>query len=230
MNTIYQISTVGSFQAGNFDAMGKFSEFPEECDFGIGCYENLDGEMILIDGQYYQLKADGIAYPREKDASTPFSTVTKFTPTHFMDVESPLDLQALGEYIATKLPDNNIPLVVRFDGEFEKVYYRSIPAQQKPYPTLAEACQHQTTFTKEHVKGTLIGFRFPKYFNTMNLSGYHLHFIDEARHEGGHVLSVTVGKGKLSLAESCDFKVHLPGHVPAYRNTDMEPGHPPRKL
>ena len=230
MNTIYQVSTVGSFQAGNFDAMGKFSEFPDECDFGIGCFENIDGEMILIDGQYYQLKADGIAYPREKDAATPFSTVAKFQPTDFMEVEKPLNMEQLGEFIATKLPDNNIPLLVRFDGEFETVHYRSIPAQQRPFPTLAEVCKIQTTFTKEHVKGTLIGFRFPKYFNTMNLPGYHLHFIDEARHEGGHVLSVTVGKGKLSLAESCDFKLHLPGNVKAYRNTDMEPGHPPRKL
>jgi acetolactate decarboxylase len=230
MNTIVQVSTIGSFAAGNFDAMGKFSEFPAECNFGIGCYENLDGEMILIDGKYYQLKADGIAYEREREAATPFSTVAIFEPTDSMNVEKPLTFSEFKVFIESKFPDNNIPLLFRFEGEFEAINYRSIPAQERPFPTLAEAVKHQTTFTREHVKGSLIGFRFPKYFNTMNLPGYHIHFIDEKRREGGHVLDVTVSKGKLSLAESFDFRLQLPRNVEAYRKTDMEPGHPPKKL
>ena len=43
--------------------MVAFGTLKEYGDFGIGTFEGLDGEMIGFDGDFYQLKADGIAYP-----------------------------------------------------------------------------------------------------------------------------------------------------------------------
>ena len=47
-------------------------------DFGIGTLAGLDGEMIGFDGDFYQVRADGIAYPVTDAMDTPFAAVTYF--------------------------------------------------------------------------------------------------------------------------------------------------------
>ena len=69
---------------------------------------------------------------------------------------------------------------------------RSVPKQNKPFPTLAEALKKETRFELNNVKGTMVGFRFPSYIREINEPGYHFHFITEDRKAGGHVLQCTV--------------------------------------
>jgi len=38
-------------------------ELKRNGDFGIGTFNALDGEMIGLDGAFYQIKVDGVAYP-----------------------------------------------------------------------------------------------------------------------------------------------------------------------
>jgi acetolactate decarboxylase len=69
---------------------------------------------------------------------------------------------------------------------------RAIPAQHKPYPTLTDAAKNQSVFTYRDVKGTVVGFYTPVFFKGLNVVGYHLHFISDDRHTGGHILDFTV--------------------------------------
>ena len=72
---------------------------------------------------------------------------------------------------------------------------RAIPAQHKPYPTLTEAAKNQSVFTYTNTTGTVVGFYTPSFFKGLNVAGYHLHFISDDRHTGGHILDFSVPAG-----------------------------------
>jgi len=77
-------------------------------------------------------------------------------------------------------------------GTFPFMKVRAIPAQQKPYPTLTEAAKNQSVYTYSDTTGTIVGFYTPVFFKSLNVAGYHLHFISDDKATGGHILDCTV--------------------------------------
>jgi acetolactate decarboxylase len=52
----------------------------EHGDLGLGTFEDLDGEMIVIDGQFFQVRTDGSVRECGDDVLSPFAVVTQFAP------------------------------------------------------------------------------------------------------------------------------------------------------
>ena len=94
--------------------------------------------------------------------------------------------------MAAQLPTGNMVYAVRMHGTFPFMKVRAIPAQHKPYPTLAEASTNQSVYTYSDSTGTVVGFYTPVFFKGLNVAGYHLHFISDDRKTGGHILDLTV--------------------------------------
>ncbi len=46
---------------GIYDGVISFEELKERGDFGIGTFDQLDGEMIAFDNEFYHLRSDGSA-------------------------------------------------------------------------------------------------------------------------------------------------------------------------
>jgi acetolactate decarboxylase len=44
----------------------------------------------------------------------------------------------------------------------------------------------------------------------MNVPGYHLHFLSEDRHAGGHVLALELEHGRLAIDDTSNFHIELP--------------------
>lgn len=59
--TLAQISTIDAILSGVYDGVVDFGTLKKYGDFGIGTFEGLDGEMLGFDGNFYQVKADGMA-------------------------------------------------------------------------------------------------------------------------------------------------------------------------
>src|SRR5512137_1292807 len=59
---LYQVSTIDALMQGVFDGVEPVAELKKHGDFGIGTFDALDGEMIVLDGIVYQAKADGHIY------------------------------------------------------------------------------------------------------------------------------------------------------------------------
>ena len=53
-------------------------EVEKHGDFGIGTFEALDGEMIAVDGRYYQIRSDGAVHVVNSSVMVPFAAVTFF--------------------------------------------------------------------------------------------------------------------------------------------------------
>jgi acetolactate decarboxylase len=209
-DVLYQVSTIDALLQGVYDGVLPVSELETHGDFGIGTFDGLEGEMLALDGNYYQIKIDGIAYPVSGEMLTPFATVTYFETDESFRLEKPVNLTELEDFLDLNLPSENLFYAVRVDGNFSYIKARSVPRQEKPYPKLADAVSTQSVFEFENISGTLVGFRAPEYVKGVNVPGYHLHFITADRSAGGHVLDLKMENGDTALDITSAFFMELP--------------------
>jgi acetolactate decarboxylase len=212
-HTLFQTSTIEALLEGNYDGDVSFAELEDRGDFGLGTLDALDGEMVALDGSFYQIRADGRAYPIDGWARTPFAVVTFFEPGLSLTLAAPMDLAGLCDRVDRLVGETTACCAVRVDGRFEHVKTRSVPRQRKPYPPLAEVVEGQPTFEFRDVQGSLVGFRFPDYARGLNVPGYHFHFITDARTAGGHVLECRLAWGELRVDREADLRLELPPEV-----------------
>jgi acetolactate decarboxylase len=191
-DTLYQVSTIDALVQGVFDGIRPVGELRKHGDFGIGTFEALDGEMIVLDGVVYQAKADGRVYQVPDSLTTPFATVTYFERDRTDTTKNPMNLTIFTSVMADLLPSRNMVYAVRIQGTFPSMKVRAIPAQQRPYPTLTEAAKNQSVYSYTNATGSVVGFYTPVFFEGLNVAGYHLHFISDDRQTGGHILDFTV--------------------------------------
>lgn len=189
-STIQQYGIASVFTAGNFDGEFLCREMATGQEIGIGSFDRLDGEMIMVDGFVYRLPADGKARIAEPGAKSAFAMFSKFTSTTTVKLEEEKDYEALKQFFNDQVPHEHIPAILVARGTFKSCHFRSVAEQTYPYPTLAEVSKSQVEWTLENVKGIVVGFRFPEKFAPANLAGWHFHFIDEEKKTGGHVLDM----------------------------------------
>src|SRR3954453_23671012 len=93
LHEVFQNSTINALLEGVYDGSMTYGELRRHGDFGLGTFNALDGEMIAFDGDFYQVKADGVAYPVADGQRTPFASVLFFRPTHTRPLSGPLDYE-----------------------------------------------------------------------------------------------------------------------------------------
>ena len=220
-DTIYQASTINALIKGVYDGDPTYKELKKYGDFGLGTFNNLDGEMVALDGRFYQIKADGKVYPVHDSMKTPFATVTFFKADRTIFVEKSMSCEALQSYLDSLLPSVNIFYSIKIEAEFEHIKFRSVPRQEKPYKPLTDALKKETVFELNELKGTAVGFRMPGYIEGLNVPGYHFHFITEEKGMGGHLLDCLVKEARIEIDLSSGFYMTLP-QTPEFRETDIQ--------
>ena len=215
-DVLFQASTINALLEGVYDGEITYGELEQYGDFGIGTFNSLDGEMIGLEGKFYQIKSDGIAYPVDDSMRTPFAAVTFFEADKIVLSDRALDQKQLEQYLDDLLPTNNIFYAVKIEGIFKYIKARSVPRQSKPYPPLVEAVKNQSIFEFHNVKGTIAGFRCPVYVEGINVPGYHLHFVTEDRKAGGHLLECQVQNIGIEIDYTSEFHMVLPENAEFY--------------
>ena len=166
--------------------------------------------MVALDGECYQIKADGVAYPVKSDMTTPFSTVTFFEPDQSAAIKNAGNFTQLSGQLDEQLPSRNVFYALRIDGTFPYVKTRSVPGQERPYPRLVDAVKNQSVFEFYNITGTVVGVWAPEFSKGVNVPGYHLHFITADRKAGGHVLDLKVDEAKAEVDVTPGFAMQLP--------------------
>lgn len=207
---LYQVSTLNAIMEGAYDGALTIGQLREHGDFGLGAFNGLDGEMIVLDGVVYQALVDGTVRQAAADDLTPFAVVQFFEPEWICQVEDSLAFDGLSETLSGHIHSDNYFYSLRIDGVFESLRMRSVARQKKPYPPLTEVVKHQHVFELDDVSGSIVGFRFPSYAQGVNLPGWHLHFISDDRACGGHVLDFSLTQGTISTEHSSEFYMELP--------------------
>src|SRR6187401_2210618 len=74
---------------GVYDGDLTVRELLEHGDFGLGTFNALDGEMLILDGVCYRMRVDGTVTPAAGADLSPFAVVTEFVPTVTIPVDGP---------------------------------------------------------------------------------------------------------------------------------------------
>jgi acetolactate decarboxylase len=222
--TLTQVSVINALMEGVYDGVMTFETLHQYGDFGIGTFANLDGEMLGFDGNFYQVKANGIAYAVDDSMETPFACVTFFDVDQEVLLEQGMDYAQFESFLDGILPSTNIFYAIKIKGNFSYVKTRSVPAQQKPYPPLVEVTQNQPTFEFSDVEGTIVGFRSPPYSGGITVPGYHLHFLTEDQRAGGHVLEFTSEDSIAYLDYTRDLLLILPDEDSDFFEVSLDQG------
>ncbi|MFH1856831.1 MAG: acetolactate decarboxylase [Candidatus Omnitrophota bacterium] len=220
-DTITQTSTIDALLAGAYDGSMTCAELLKNGDLGIGTFNRLDGEMIILDGEIFQVKADGFIYEPARSTRTPFASVCYFKPDNCFSIQAESDYNAVQKKIDEAVPNKNVFCAVKIHGKFTSMKTRSVPAQTKPYPPLTEVTKNQPVFNFENVEGTIVGFRCPEFVKGVNVPGYHFHFINDNFTKGGHVLDFVLSEGTCQT-DICDrYLLILPKGGEGLENIDL---------
>ena len=209
--TIYQVALLQSLVQGYYDGVLSVDALKEKGDTGLGTFEGVNGEMIVIDGEVYRANSKGDIEKPEGDEMIPFSNVTFFEPDISLDLKDIKDIDALKTELNKVVDENkNMFYMVKVNGEFSYLKARSEPKQEKPYKSLDVAlAETQEEFEFENMNGTLVALYCPDYMSDLNTVGWHFHFISDDRSKGGHVLQVSVKEAEAQLDMTPGFKVYM---------------------
>lgn len=218
--TLYQRSTISALMGGAYDGDLPVAELLRQGDIGLGTYQGLDGEMVVLDGKAYQVKFSGEVREAEAGATTPFAQVAAFHADRKVAVPGGLDLPGLEKVLNGAVAQPSQIQVIRLDGRFAAVRARSVAAQTPPYRSLTEIIpKEQAIFDLGEVDGTLIGFRFPPTSGGVNVPGWHFHFLTADRRRGGHVLALVTRAGEAGMQEIGELRVSFPAGIGATSST-----------
>ncbi|MFZ1888613.1 MAG: acetolactate decarboxylase [Candidatus Binataceae bacterium] len=207
--TLFQVSTSAALVQGIYDGAVTVATLREHGDFGLGTFEHLDGEMIVLEGEFFQVRGDGSVRVAESAAQSPFAVVTRFAADDELSISGGLDLAALCEAIDKRRGSNNLFYAIRIDAHFGHLQVRAACKSAQGVP-LAQATSHQAEFEFSDVRGTLVGFWAPRYSAAFSIAGYHFHFLSDDRSHGGHLLRCEINGARIRLQREGSFQVALP--------------------
>jgi acetolactate decarboxylase len=233
-DALHQLSCMQALSAGVYDGARPLEALRAEGDFGIGTFQNLDGDMIYLEGLFYQVRGDGWTVRPDARTLSPFAMIVRFHPDRTFRIGYAKDYEGLRFLLdgsgdpasPTRVGNPNCFQAIRIDGRFPYLRVRSVDPQKKPYPPLTKALQAgQRVWERRDVEGTLVGFRCPAYVGGVNAAGYHFHFLSKDRTFGGHMLECTLDHATAQVQELTELRMILPD-TEGFRSADLSPTGP----
>ncbi len=208
-STLYQVSTATALVEGIYQGAVRVRTLREHGDLGLGTFENLDGEMVIVDGRFFQARSEGSVAEVDDNVLAPFAVITRFAPDPAIVMQRCPDLSHLLAQFDQLRHSDNFFFALRVEGHFSHVRTRAMCRTEEGVP-LIQAAAVQPEFEFHDVLGTLVGFWTPEYAKTLNVPGYHLHFLSADHKSGGHLLECSGLNLRLQIQREGDYRVALP--------------------
>ena len=218
-NKLFQVGTLNSLMMGDYHASITVKELLKHGDTGIGTYDGLDGEAIVLNGHAYDGRATGEVSEMGPNDSLPFTTVAKFNEGVKEETVSFNSIEDFKTLLNNYLGSHNFFYMIKMEGTFD-VRVRSCFKQKEPYEPLYKVACDQREFEYHDIEGYVIGVYCPNYVDGMNLPGWHIHFLSKDLKKGGHILKVSGKNIKMKLNLLDGWDVYLP-HTEGFMNWDL---------
>ena len=219
-DAVFQVSTSGAIFDGVFEGFVTIADLRRHGDFGIGTFDSIDGELIMLDGQCYQARSDGSVQVAADDALTPFASVCWHQGDLRFEATGPVTWPELERILDTHRASENATVGIRGDGRFQRLHLRAA-CRAESGTDLATATRGQAEFVHEDVSGTLVGFWTPEFARAIGIPGYHVHFISDDRTIGGHVLDLQASALSVECNWTNDLRIAMPSQG-AFLTADLE--------
>lgn len=221
-HTIHQTSVIAALLDGVYDGETTVGTLRRRGDFGIGTFDGLDGELVMLDGVCYRVRDDGGATVAGDDAEVPYAVVTRFVPHRTFEIDGTHTRAEVTALIDEALGSANYMYAVRVDGVYAQMRVRAVHAQQHPYRPLVDATAEQAVTEFTDMRGTVVGMRTPAFEKGLSVPGYHAHFLLDDRTGGGHVLDHVMLSGRVQVCVGTDLHLELP-RTPEFAQADLDP-------
>ena len=218
--TVFQVSTLSELEHGIFYPVTTVGELKKHGNIGVGAFEAMDGELILLDGKAYNAMYSGKVVPVDDKAPITYSAVSYMNANRTMSLQNITSYADLQKTLEKELPNINNYYAFRIDGTFSYMKVRSTAKQELPYPPLSVVTANQSVFELTNVKGTLVGFRLPTYIKGVYAPGFHLHFITDDRQAGGHLLELNFTAANVQIGYLTQMHIMLPDNE-ALKTVDL---------
>jgi acetolactate decarboxylase len=208
---IFHYSVLKALDNGILEGTITTGELKKHGDNGLGTFNELNGEMIMLDHVVYRISADGKILKPGDETLVPYSIVSFFNQDESLKMEGQIDYPSLKAYIEERLPSQNLFYAFRIKGEFEYIKCGGANKQEKPYnKSLTEMTANRPVFEEKNLSGTLIGFWCPAYIGDINSIGFHLHFLSDDHTIGGHLMEFHARSLDISYDVKSIYKILLP--------------------
>jgi alpha-acetolactate decarboxylase len=209
-NNLYQYSILSALMEGICRTGISVKDTLANGNHGLGTVPNLNGEIVIIDGEAYHFPPGEQLRKVEESDIFPFVMVTQFHPT-MEKVLTSLSMALLQKALEPLLPSRqNCFLSIRVIGTFNHLKFRVVAGQSRPRESLAELAKRQRVKSLENIEGTLFGFWSPAFSGGFSVPGFHLHFLSKEKTEGGHIMDFEAGETSLQAATIGKYTVELP--------------------
>ena len=208
--TLFQVSLLQALSLGDYHGTAAIDDLKKHGDIGLGTFDGLDGEMIMLDGIVYKAAGDGSVSVID-DGTTPFANVTfaRDDITDTVSANSFKEFEKRMDNILRKEGANSV-YFIKINGRFD-ITIRSIAKQNPPYRKLAKVLsEEQVVWDHKGICGTVVGVYCPAYMSMMNNHGWHMHFISDDRRIGGHVLDLGMHDAECLLTKTDSMEIVLP--------------------
>lgn len=208
---ILQVSMIEALLDGCYDGDVTIAELQGRGDFGLGTLAGLDGELVVVDGEFWNIDPEGVCVPAPPQARVPFAALVNFTGASTFHLDGPMDRAALEALLLERLGDASVSAALRVEGAFGPVHFRTVVHQEPPYRPLAEViASAERQFHADHLEGVMVGFYFPDFAGEVNQPGFHFHMVSADRTTGGHVYDFTLAGAEVTVGPSQQVHVELP--------------------
>ena len=79
-HSLFQVSTSTALVEGVFRGAVTVGDLRRHGDFGLGTYDGLDGELVMVDGACFRIGGGGSVAAADDGWEVPFAVVTRFVP------------------------------------------------------------------------------------------------------------------------------------------------------
>ena len=105
-NKMYQVSTIQALSLGYTRPVVTVAKLLSKGDTGLGAFESVNGEMIVLDGNCYQANDEGDVYQATPEMGIPFASVSTLDDCKSFSIDHPTELNSLRELLTQKIEED----------------------------------------------------------------------------------------------------------------------------
>ena len=211
MSDLYQYSHAYVFEQKKYDGNYPAGNLKKHGDIGLGTFNALDGELVMINGKCYQCIKDKHIKIASNDALIPWATVTRFTEAaSTITLENISNLTELEAQLLKLTDMHNAPYVFHLQAEFNNIIFRQVIKQEKPYTlSIEDVYEKSPTENTGPISANLVGFYIPEFMQSIQPKGLHLHGVSKDEQSGGHVIEMDFDTATLTFEKITEVKMVL---------------------
>ena len=210
-DAIFHYSVLKALDNGVLEGNMNAGELKTHGDFGLGTFNKMNGEMVILDKVIYRVEEGGKIVRPDDQTLIPYSVITFYRQDDTLSMKGEINYPGLKEYVAGRLPSPNYFYAFRIRGKFNRIKCGGASMQEKPYDkSLNQILADRPVYEGNNIVGTLVGFWCPQYIGDINTQGFHLHFISDDLNLGGHLMEFIASDLEIGYDIKTTYSILLP--------------------